>query len=74
MKYWVGEYIRVYRARQKITQEALGAVAGISQGQMSKIEKCEADPGIHELLVMLKYLGKSITDVVDGCGPARLDL
>lgn len=74
MKYWVGKHVRMYRLAKNLTQEALGEVAGISQGRMSKIESCEVDPGFHELLVMLQFMGKHITDVVEDYGPARLNL
>ena len=74
MKYWIGEYIRTYRNDSKLTQETLGQVAHVSQGQMSKIENCEADIGFHELLTMLRFMGRNMNDVLNGYDPAPIVL
>ncbi len=74
MKLWIGEYIRTYRQDMKLTQETLAGVAGISQGQLSKIENGEADPGFHELLLMLQFMHRSMNDILRGYQPAPITL
>ncbi len=74
MKLWVGEYVRTYRLDMKVPQETLAAVAGISQGQLSRIENCEVDPGFHELLMMLQFLHRTMNDILRGYQPAPITL
>ena len=52
----IGEVIRFYRKRKKITQQQLADHCGISKQYLSKIEGNEHIPNAALLLSVIKYL------------------
>lgn len=48
------------RKRQELSQQALATKAGISQGQLSRIERLENVPDLKTLLKLADALGKKL--------------
>jgi len=56
--------IRQYRAKQKISQEKLSELTGISQQHISNIENEQVNPSIEVLLEIANALKITINDLV----------
>lgn len=56
--------IRQYRAKQKISQEKLSELTGISQQHISNIENEQVNPSIEVLLEIADALKITINDLV----------
>lgn len=56
VKLEIGEVIRFYRKRKKITQQQLADFCGISKQYLSSIERNEHKPNAALLLSVIKYL------------------
>lgn len=56
--------IRQYRAKQKISQEKLSEITGISQQHISNIENEQVNPSIEVLLAIANALKVTINDLV----------
>lgn len=57
---------RIRELRGNILQEELSADLGISQGQLSKIERGKMSPSMEVLLGLAEKFGKSIDWIVRG--------
>lgn len=62
------------RAHKQLTQGHLGSVAGMSQSEMSKMEKGKRDPGFTATLKMLRYMQVKVSSVVTDDGEKAEDL
>ena len=62
----IGERIREIRG--EVLQEKLAAYLGISQGQLSKIERGKMAPTVEILVRLSEKFGKSIDWIVRGKG------
>lgn len=56
--------IKEFRKKAKMTQESLANLTGITQGQISRIEKGETDIGIEQLCLFAKVFGVDFWDLV----------
>lgn len=54
------------RARAGLSQEGLAALAGLSQGEISRVERSERDPGITVVVRLADALGLGPGDLLDG--------
>jgi transcriptional regulator with XRE-family HTH domain len=52
------------RKSQKVTQQKLGALTGLQQASIARLERGDTDPKLSSLLRILKPLGKTLA-VVD---------
>lgn len=59
----MGNQILKLRKQQKITQEELAIVAGVSRNHISKIENGKATGSVKVLTKISKKLGVSIEDI-----------
>jgi len=61
----IGETIRELRRRRGMTQQALAAAAGVSQGQLSRLENGETiNPSQQTLLGIAEALHVTLTDLI----------
>ena len=60
----VGERIRVYRRRMKLTQTELGNLAGHSMNGIAKIEQGNSDPKLSSLLKIAEAMGINVENLV----------
>lgn len=60
----VGERIRVYRRRRKLTQSELGKQIGYSMNGIAKIEQGNSDPKFSSLFKIAGALGVSVENLV----------
>ncbi len=61
-----GANIRAVRVRQGIELERVAAALGIDAGYLSKIESCEAEPSVPELLRIAAALQTDISELIYG--------
>ncbi len=60
----IGERVRKYRRQKGWSQEQLGAMVGISQSKISKIENGNWD-SLSDLKLIAKALGVKLKDLID---------
>ena len=61
-----GEHIRAVRARQGIELERVAAALGREPGWLAKVERCEAEPSVPELLRIAAALQTDISELIYG--------
>ncbi|MBZ0205374.1 MAG: helix-turn-helix domain-containing protein [Flavobacteriales bacterium] len=66
MKFWIGEYLRQGRVVKGYTQGAMAGLIDCTQSHICRIEKGVPDPGFHEVIELLKFLGLPYPVLVDG--------
>lgn len=71
--FWIGKRIGQIRMYKQYTQGHLGSVAGMSQSEISKMEKGKRDPGFTATLKMLRYMKVKISSVVTDDGEKAED-
>lgn len=64
MRNWIGKYIYLLRVHNRMTQGHTGAIMGMSQGSVSKVEQGEQEPGFHEVLRFLAHVRVPVERVV----------
>jgi transcriptional regulator with XRE-family HTH domain len=57
-------HVRVYRAKMDISQTEFGAAAGMSQQEVSRIEKQKARPSLARLARIAQVLDVEIPDLL----------
>ena len=57
---------RIRQLREGMHQEELAAVLGISQGQLSKIERGRLGPSADNLIMLVEQFGKSADWILTG--------
>lgn len=62
----LGETIREYRTRCKMTQEFVAEVVGVSRQAVSKWESGASDPSMSNLLALAKLFGVSAEELLRG--------
>lgn len=61
----IGEEIRVARARRRLSQEELGARAGLSQSTINRLEAGKRTVDVLQLIAICKALGIDAGDLLD---------
>jgi transcriptional regulator with XRE-family HTH domain len=64
----IGQKLRAERTRRFLTQDALAAKAGISQKQLSKIERDDVEPRFSTVLRLADALGIEPERFLEGSG------
>jgi transcriptional regulator with XRE-family HTH domain len=60
----LGRRIRTLRLRRELTQEALGARAGVNYKYLGAVERGERNPSVKQLLAIAQALGVELQDLV----------
>ncbi len=70
----LGETIREYRSRCKMTQEFVAESLGVSRQAVSKWESGASDPSTSNLFALAKLFGVSAEELLKGvCGPGNME-
>lgn len=70
----LGETIREYRSRCKMTQEFVAESLGVSRQAVSKWESGASDPSTSNLFALAKLFGVSAEELLKGvCGPDNME-
>lgn len=64
LKKKIAENLRLYRAKNKVTQEALSAMTGISQQFICNIEGEKVNPSVETLVKIANALNITLNDLV----------
>lgn len=59
----LGKHVRVYRAKQKLSQTALGVEAGTTQATVSAIELGEANPRLTTLASLAEAMNVDVSEL-----------
>jgi transcriptional regulator with XRE-family HTH domain len=65
---WGSIGLRIRQLREGMLQEELAAILGISQGQLSKIERGKLGPSADTLIRLVDQFGKSADWILTGKG------
>jgi len=61
----LGWKIRIERTKRKLSQEALGELAGLSKNSIGAIERGESSPTAETLNAIAKAFGMKLADLID---------
>jgi transcriptional regulator with XRE-family HTH domain len=62
--------LRALRERQKLSQRALAAAAGITQAALFRLESGETDPRLSTLRAIARALGVTVAEILGEGRPA----
>jgi len=70
---FVGDNIKLYRGRSKMTQGELALKIGLSRASVVNIEKARQQPSLHLLIEIAENLGVELYDLIPKQALVRLE-